>query len=137
MPTPATGRRERVTLLRAALPWLVLIGAIPSVQAQTLTPDLLRPVPDGFLAPKDSPLRRTAEAIGNTPGDAATNGRSNKDRPAPSRIGNIPSYGLPAGSGAAEAGFDSLNRTRKKPKLFPGQAKPKPSPGPGTPIPDA
>jgi len=137
MPTPATGRRERVTLLRAALPWLVLIGAIPSVQAQTLTPDLLRPVPDGFLAPKDSPLRRPAEAIGNTPGDAATNGRSNKDRPAPSRIGNIPSYGLPAGSGAAEAGFDSLNRTRKKPKLFPGQAKPKPSPGPGTPIPDA
>src|SRR6185437_6741116 len=56
-----------------------------------------------------------------------------RKRPAPSRIGNIPKYGLPAASGAANAGFDSLNRTRKQPKLYPGQAKPKPSPGPGTP----
>src|SRR6185437_13658257 len=60
-----------------------------------------------------------------------------RKRPAPSRIGNIPKYGLPAASGAANAGFDSLNRTRKQPKLYPGQAKPKPSPGPGTPAPGA
>ena len=42
---------------------------------------------------------------------------------------------LPAASGAADTGFDSLNRTRKKPKLYPGQAKPKPPPGPGSPPP--
>ena len=53
----------------------------------------------------------------------------------PSRIGQIPTYGLPAANGAAGSGFNSLNRTRKKPKLYPGQAKPKPSPGPGSPAP--
>ena len=55
-----------------------------------------------------------------------------KDAPAPSRIGKIPTYGLPAASGASGSGFNSLNRTRKKPKLYPGQAKPKPPPGPGS-----
>ncbi|MGB8399571.1 outer membrane beta-barrel protein, partial [Bradyrhizobium sp.] len=29
-------------------------------------------------------------------------------------------------------GYDSLNRTRKKPKFYPGQARPKPPPGPGS-----
>jgi hypothetical protein len=110
---------------------LIAIAPTP-LSAQSLTTDLFRPVRGGFLAPEDSPLRRTAAAIGDSPGDA-TNGQPGKDRPAPSRIGNIPKYGLPAASGAAEDGFDSLNRTRKKPKFYPGQAKPKPSPGPGTP----
>src|SRR5258708_36903909 len=55
--------------------------------------------------------------------------------PAPARIGQIPTYGLPAASGASGSGFDSLNRTRKKPKFYPGQVKPKPPPGPGTPAP--
>src|SRR6185437_14258587 len=61
---------------------------------------------------------------------------SDRKQPAPSRIGNIPTYGLAAASGAADDGFDSLNRKRKQPKLYPGQAKPKPSPGPGTPAPE-
>ena len=52
-----------------------------------------------------------------------------------SRIGQIPSYGVPAASGASVSGFNSLNRTRNKPKLYPGQAKPKPPPGPGSPPP--
>ena len=43
-----------------------------------------------------------------------------KDTPAPSRIGQMPTYGLPAANGAAVSGFDSLNRTRKKPKLLSG-----------------
>ncbi len=51
---------------------------------------------------------------------------------APSRIGNTPAYGLSAASGASSSGFDSLNRKRKKPKLYPGQAKPKPPAGPGS-----
>src|SRR3984957_10501428 len=134
MSGPATGRRKRVTLLRAALPCLALATfASPPLRAQTFTPDLLRPVRDGFLAPQDSPLRKTSENISDRLADPTTDGQpADKNQPGPSRIGNIPKYGLPAASGASEAGFDSLNRTRKKPKLYPGQAKPKPSPGPGT-----
>ena len=52
-----------------------------------------------------------------------------------SRIGQIPTYGVPAASGASVSGFNSLNRTRNKLKLYPGQAKPKPPPGPGSPPP--
>src|ERR1700685_1309682 len=107
MPGPATGRRERVTLLRAALPCLVpffaLITITLSVQAQTLSSDLLRPVPESFLAPQDSPLRRTSENTRGNPADGNPDGQPAGDerRPAPSRIGNIPKYGLPAASGAA------------------------------------
>src|SRR6185436_12419799 len=60
---------------------------------------------------------------------------NDKNRPAPSRIGQIPKYGLPAANGAADTGYDSLNRKRKKPKYYPGQARPKPPVGPGSPPP--
>jgi hypothetical protein len=132
-PRPATGHSLRVTSLRAALPCLALMTFASPAHSQALTSDLLRPVRDGFLAPEESPLRRTSENATDNPADP--DGRRAKDKPAPSRIGNVPKYGLPAASGASDAGFDSLNRTRKKPKLFPGQAKPKASPGPGTPAP--
>jgi hypothetical protein len=136
MSGPARGRRWRASVLRAALPCLALIAfGEPLAQAQTLTPDMLRPVRDGFVQPQDSPLRRTGDPVDKT-GDVANDARlRDKDTPAPSRIGQIPTYGLPAASGASGSGFDSLNRTRKKPKFYPGQAKPKPSPGPGTPAP--
>jgi hypothetical protein len=127
---------------RALLPCLELtLGLIvfeaTSARAQSLTPDLFRPVQDGFVAPQDLPLRRTtsSQTVDKTGEDADAARLRDKDVPAPSRIGNIPSYGLPAANGAANSGYDSLNRTRKKPKLYPGQAKPKPSPGPGTPAP--
>ncbi len=55
---------------------------------------------------------------------------------APSRIGAIPTYGVPAASGASDSGFDSLNRTRKRPRLYPGAPRPK-ALGPGTPQPSA
>jgi hypothetical protein len=134
------GHSRRVTLLRAALPCLGLSLALTAIasplKAQSLTPDLLRPVPGGFLAPRDSFLRKTGGSTGDNAADPATGGQSaDQKRPAPSRIGNIPKYGLPAASGAADAGFDSLNRKRKPPKFYPGQVKPKPSPGPGTPAP--
>lgn len=75
--------------------------------------------------------------MGDDTADPTTDGKpSDRKQPAPSRIGNIPKYGLPAASGAADDGFDSLNRKRKQPKLHPGQAKPKASPGPGTPAPE-
>ena len=135
MSGPARGRRSRVDVLRAVLPCLALIafGATP-LAAQTITPDLFRPVRDGFVLPQDSPLRRISDQT--DPADPANDAKlRDKDKPAPSRIGNIPTYGLPAANGAAGSGFDSLNRTRKKPKYYPGQPKPNPPPGPGTPAP--
>jgi hypothetical protein len=138
VPRPSTGRRKRVTLLRAALPCLAVIAIASPGHAQTLTPDLLRPNRDGFFVPQDSFLRKTGQATAENASDPATDGQpADREQPAPSRIGNIPKYGLPAASGAADAGFDSLNRKRKQPKLYPGQTKPKPSPGPGTPAPQA
>src|SRR5665647_3447506 len=136
MSGPARGRRSRVRLFRAALPCLALVTCAGTpMQAQTLTPDLFRPVRDGFVLPQDSPLRRTGDAADKTSDQANDARLRDKDGPAPSRIGNIPIYGLPAASGASGSGFDSLNRTRSKPKLYPGQAKPKPPPGPGSPAP--
>jgi hypothetical protein len=138
MSGPAKGRRRRVNALRAALPCLALIAFDATcVQAQTLTPDLFRPVRNGFVSPQNSPLRKVGDNASD-PTDPTDLGedarlRREKDAPAPSRIGQIPIYGLPAASGASGSGFDSLNRTRKKPKLSPGQAKPKASPGPGSP----
>ena len=140
MPRPALGRRKRATLLRAILPCLGLFLALTTIasplKAQTLTSDLLRPVPGGFLAPQDSFLRKTGGTTGDNSADPAADGQpTDRKQPAPSRIGNIPKYGLPAASGAADDGFDSLNRKRKQPKFYPGQVKPKLSPGPGTPAP--
>ena len=137
MSGPAKGRRRRAIVLRAFLPCLALLAFGASLgQAQTLTPDLFRPGRDGFVLPQDLPLRRTSDQASDKTGDAADDARlADKDRPAPSRIGQIPTYGLPAASGASGSGFDSLNRNRKKPKLYPGQARPKPPPGPGSPAP--
>ena len=137
MSGPARGRRGRVSVLRALLPCLVgILGLLafddaPS-RAQTLTPDLFRPARDGFVSPQNSPLRRTGEP-GDRSAETASDARlRDKDAPAKSRIGAIPTYGLPAASGASSSGYDSLNRTRKKVKLYPGQARPKPAPGPGS-----
>src|SRR6267142_6630727 len=137
MSGPAKGRYRRAWGLRALLPCLALIALEPLAEAQTITADLLRPVRDGFVLPQDSPLRRTSLGTGEADdktGDAANAARpSGKDVPAPSRIGRIPSYGVPAASGASDSGFDSLNRRRQKPRFYPGQARPKPPPGPGSP----
>jgi hypothetical protein len=136
MSGPATGRRKRVVVFRALLACLALAACGErSARAQTVTPDLFRPVRDGFVSPQSSPLRRTGDTrsseTNDRTGDAATDARlRGNDTPAPSRIGKIPSYGLPAASGAAMSGYDSLNRRRVKPKFYPGQARPKP-PGPG------
>ena len=141
MSGPARGRRSRVFVLRASLACLALIaGNHDQTQAQTLTPDMLRPVPGGFVSPQDLPLRKIAvddDPVDPTADDRLRNNgrRGNTDTPAPSRIGQVPQYGLPAASGASDTGFDSLNRTLKKPKLYPGQAKPKPAAGPGSPPP--
>jgi hypothetical protein len=138
MTGPAWGRRKRATIARAALACLALIAFEHGVaQAQTLTPDLFRPVPGGFVSPQDMPLRKVGDNTRVDPTENAIDpsnddGLRRKDTRAPSRIGQVPSYGLNAASGAADTGYDSLNRKRKKPKFFPGQARPKPPPGPGS-----
>ncbi len=138
MTGPAWGRRKRATIARAALACLALIAFEHDVaQAQTLTPDLFRPVPGGFVSPQDMPLRRTRNNTSVDPTDNAIDPSYDerlrgRDTRAPSRIGQVPSYGLNAASGAADTGYNSLNRKRKKPKFYPGQARPKPPPGPGS-----
>jgi hypothetical protein len=127
-----------VGVWRAALPCLALIAFASSrTQAQTLTPDMFRPVRASSILPQDLPLRRAGDNAADPTAPTDDTGLRDNDKPAPSRIGQIPTYGLPPANGAADTGFDSLNRTRKKPKLYPGQPKPKPSPGPGTPAPTA
>ena len=84
------------------------ISASPS----TLTLD-----PNATLDPGNDPNKRKA------------------DKPAESRIGKVPTYGLPAASGASEAGYDSLNRKRQQPKYYPAQARPKKPAGAGSPPP--
>jgi hypothetical protein len=136
MAGPARGRGRRAAAFRVALPCLVLLIALtgPTAQAQTVTPDLFSPTRNSQLISAESPLRRTAAETN----DPLTNPRQrgdDRDRPAPSRIGQIPRYGLPVAGGAATSGYDSLNRKRQKQKFYPGQARPKPPPGPGSPPP--
>ncbi len=132
---PARGRNKRVSFSRALLPCLALAVLFPAfVEAQTLTPDMLRPVRGGFVSPNDSPLRRSgpdSPAAGMSD-SAETDRLRSTETTAPSRVGQTPTYGSPAASGASDTGYDSLNRKRKKPKYYPGQAKPKPPVGPGS-----
>jgi hypothetical protein len=141
MTGPVRGRRKRATILRALLACLTLIAFKDGVaQAKTLTSDLFRPVPGSFVSPQDMPLRKIRDNTSVDPTDSAIDPTYDdrlhgKDTRAPSRIGQIPTYRLAAASGASDSGFDSLNRKRKKPKFYPGKARPKPPPGPGSPPP--
>jgi hypothetical protein len=90
--------------------------------AQSLT-DMLNPSRGGFARLDQSALRRTAS---NTPADP--DGTSDRSAPlrgatAPSRIGQLPTYGVPAASGASVSGYDSLNRKRTRAKPYPGAPK--------------
>ena len=127
---PAAGRNRRVSRLRALLPCVALAALSPAVAgAQTLTPDMLRPVRGGFVSLDDSPLRKIAPARLEGFPDP---GLRTTDQPATPRAGQVPTYGSPAANGASDSGYDSLNRNRKKPKYYPGQARPKPPVGPGS-----
>ena len=135
MAGPARGRSRRAGAFRALWPCLALtaVTGMPA-EAQTVTPDLFSPTRSSQLATPDSPLRRTAAGTNDSPDDPTLR-NGDGDRRAPSRIGLIPSYTLPAASGASTSGYDSLNRKRKAAKYYPGQAKPKPPVGPGNPPP--
>ena len=135
MSGPARGRRRRATLLRALLPCLALIALDGTpAQAQTLTPDLFRPERDGFVRPQDLPLRRIGDNTRRTPPIPPIPMPSFATRTSRRRRGSARSRptACPPPMAPPSTGFDSLNRTRKKPALYPGQPKPKPAPGPGT-----
>jgi hypothetical protein len=138
---PARGRTKRAPLFRAALPCLLLIafGGVRA-EAQTLTTQgLFNPQRGAFVPTQDLPLRKTAVTGDAAPPDPDSdlNPRQPGDQepPAESRIGKVPTYGLPAANGAGETGYDSVNRKRKPVKYYPGQKKPAPPPGPGSPPP--
>jgi hypothetical protein len=123
------------------LPCLALttLASGPSA-GQSLTPDLFNPNRGGFAAPETLPTRRTA-GVPQPPSDALpklpdpnADPRQRPQTPAISRVGQVPTYGLPAATGASGSGYDSLNRKRRQPKLYPGQPKPK-RVGPGSPPP--
>ena len=104
----------------------VVVGATlasAEVSAQTITPGMLSPVRDGISAASELRLNQVNQATDAT----AT--------PAPSRIGKIPTYGVAVGSGAADTGYNSLNRRKPAKKPYPGEPKALKSPGPASPIP--
>lgn len=111
----------------------MLIAFSGLARAQTVTPDLFSPTRSSQITSADSPLRRTSADAADRTGSLTSDSRPGDQDRAPSRIGQIPRYGTAAASGAADSGYDSLNRKRKQPKYYPGQAKPKPPVGPGNP----
>jgi hypothetical protein len=121
-------RRARATGAVSACLCLSLLAPSPSF-AQALTSDLLTPIPGGFVAAQNLPMRRTSDAPPDPTGTLQTSPI------APSRINQSIIYGSPAASGAAGSGFDALNRKRKQTKLYPGAPKPKRPVGPGSPPP--
>ncbi|WP_433996273.1 outer membrane beta-barrel protein [Bradyrhizobium jicamae] len=131
---PVEGRSRRARLVRVALPCLALTAMAGPAWAQTVTPDLFSPNRQSVIVSPDSPLRRTTAEAADPLNDYKMRD-PDRERRAPSRAGQVPTYGLPAANGASTSGYDSLNRKGQKPKYYPGQAKPKPSPGPGTPAP--
>lgn len=141
--SPGRSRSKRAHFLRAALPCLALTAlGSGEAAAQSLTPDLFNPNRGGFVSPDTLPTRRTA-GVPQAPSDALpalpdpnADPRKARERPAASRVGQVPTYGLPAATGASSSGYDSLNRKRQQPKLYPGQ-KPKRPVGPASPVPPA
>ncbi len=126
-------------LARAGLAclWLAVLDTSAS-RAQTLTSELFNPERGAFVPAQEMPFRKIGDA--SAPDDAAPSQGSSPDpgqpigqaAPTPSGVG-VPNDGLQGGIGVS--GFDALNRNRKQPKVYPGQAKARPAPGPGTPAP--
>jgi hypothetical protein len=98
---------------------MILSLLAADASSQTLTPDMLRPERDGFQG-QIRPLRRFGEPArgGNNTDQGAPQLR--RDEPAPSRVGRIPRFEIPAASGASRTGFDSQNRRKPPPRRRPG-----------------
>src|SRR5215472_913346 len=118
MAGPASGRKNRAAFLRAAFACLALTALSgTSAKAQTVTSDLFSPRRTTQMTPDNLAPRQISGSPSNTtldPGATLDPGNDpNKrkaDKPAESRIGKVPTYGLPAANGASDSGYDSLNR---------------------------
>ena len=140
MTGPAWDRKKRAISRRATFACLALIAVgTGRAEAQTVTADLFSPKRATQIAPEYLALRQISGSPSASVFDPTVMldpdnepNRRKADKPAESRIGKIPTYGLPAANGAAEAGYDSLNRKRRQPKYYPAQAKPPKRAGPGT-----
>ncbi len=142
---PGSGRSKRAHFLRAALPCLALTalgeraGGRPEPHARPVQSQPRRLCLARHAA--DAPhRRRAAGAVGCAAGAARSQRRSAQGasrRRRPRASVRSPTYGLPAANGASGSGYDSLNRKRQQPKLYPGQPKPKRPVGPGSPVPPA
>ena len=119
-----SGCRRRVQRARLALACGAAIAAgIAPSHAQMLS-DLLNPNPGQFAQMPDGSLRKTDRNEPTRAFGVPTQDRDAKaGAMASSRIGQIPTYGIPAASGASDDGFDSLGRKRNKPKPYPGAPK--------------
>ena len=136
---PARGRKSRALFVRAGFACLWLAVLDPSAaRAQTLTSDLFNPQRGAFVPAQEMPFRKlgdnAASADASQGASAAPSQPIGQAAPAPSGVG-VPNDGLQGSGSVRDSGFDALNRNRKQPTYYPGQAKPKPSPGPGTPPP--
>lgn len=101
---------------------LVAVGASDAL-AQTLTSEMFSSQRDGFSG-QNRPLRRTDDNA-QRPASAET--------PAPSRVGQLPTFGTPASAGASAMGYDALNRKKKRPaRRKPGVSPTVALPVPGT-----
>ena len=144
---PARGRKWRALLAYAAFACLFACLALIALsetkaRAQSVTPDLFSPQRTNQVASDNLAPRQIAGSPGSTALDPDAGFDPNSDprkrktdQPAESRIGKVPTYGLPAANGASDSGYDSLNRKRRQTKYYPGQAKPKKPAGPGSPPP--
>ncbi len=139
-------RCPRAARLRLHVATLCLSPALAMVisaaQAQTLTPDMLSPTRDGVSAASELRLGPATDRQNslNSPNsqnapNSSQSDAADPDAPAPSRIGKIPTYGVPPAAGAAVTGYNSLNRRKPLKKPYPGEPKAPVSPGPGSPIP--
>jgi hypothetical protein len=138
MSGPAKGRRSRALLLRALAPCLALVAWYTTeAVAQTPASDLFRPPGDGLASLQAFPLRQSITATADDSSELPGSGRRSDPRAPAASIGQLPTYDLPAASGASDTGFDSLNRTRRKPRSHRGEMRPKPPSGPGSPAPES
>ncbi len=115
-----SGCRRRVPRARLLLATAAALAACGAPAHAQMLSDLLNPNPTQ-VAPIPEVTPRSPGRVGTTRLIGAP--APDLDATASSRIGQIPSYGNPAASGAAEDGFDALGRKRKKPKPYPGTPK--------------
>jgi hypothetical protein len=139
---PGASRPGEQALRACAVAVALLAGlGLTSARGQVVTPDLFNPVTGSFNGQYD-PLRQTGDPA-NATDSAASNNDSNKNKkraanvdvPAPSRIGNIPTYDVPSASGASTSGYDALGRKKKPKPPPPGAPKKSRVTGPGSFIP--